>query len=580
MASLPSSVPHVLGDSSLDRFDVLVIGSGAGGAPVAWVLARAGLRVCVLEAGSCYFVGLDDPAPGNPVSLFSNDEIKLEARGLIQQQARVEPRSFRESSRDGPRSHVGEVNNLPRTVGGAFVHADCKTPRFQPFDFQMASLLGDVPGASFADWPLDYDELEPFYSAAERWIGVQGRDGADPFAAPRSEPFPMPPGPEMYVGRVLSEGARHVGLHPFPYPTAITSRDYRGRPPCNDCGFCAGFGCPINAKSSPAVTFLRDALLTGYVQLRHDALATRLLVSEGGRRVLGAEYLDPQGRPAQVRADRVVLAASPIESARLCLMSAPGTAGLGNSSDMLGRNLMFHHQTLALGIYPQRFHGERGRSVTSGFSDFRGVPGDPDRPLGGIVEIGTSSRKIADEVVPAMVSMGLRGAALKRWLRESPLGAHMAGLIMQAEDAPQLDNRVDLDRGIRDIHGLPVPRITYQAHAFELAARRHYTPRLLAVHEAAGAQFAFATRGYGGSPIPVSRHVMGTLRMGNDPARSVTDRFGRFHDLENLYATDGSVLPTSSGYNPTLTIQALALRAAGAMLDRSRPEAILEPEPA
>lgn len=552
-----------------------MIGSGCGGAPVAWLLAKHGWKVCVLEAGPNYFPGLDDPAPGNPLPLYSSDEIKLSARELIQQQARVEPRSFRSSEADGVRSFVGEVNSLPKTVGGGFVHADCKTPRFREFDFQLGSLLGGVPGASFADWPLDYAELEPYYAAAERLIGVQGLAGADPHAAWRSGPYPMPPGPDMYVASVLGAGARKLGLNPFPYPGAITSRDYRGRPPCNDCGFCSGFGCPINAKGSPAVTYLRDALLTGNLQLRCNAVATQVLTDPSRRRAIGAAYLDPEGRPARVLADRVVLAASPIESARLCLLSDPGGAGLGNSSGLLGRNLMFHHQTIAIGIYRQRFHGERGRSVTSGITDFRGVPGDSERPLGGIVEFGTSSRKIADEVASAMLRMRLRGDALRAWLRDSPLGAHNAALIMQGEDAPQLSNRVDLDPELRDIHGLPIPRITYRAHAFELEARRVYGPKLLQLHEAAGAQFALLAPPFGGASAPDSRHVLGTLRMGRDPKRSVTDPFGRFHDLENLYATDGSLLPTSSGYNPTLTIQALALRAAGAMVGAKSPLAAL-----
>ncbi len=576
MAALPSRVPHVLGDASLDRFDAIVVGSGSGGAPVAWCLARSGLRVCVLEAGPNYFPGLDDPAAGNPVPLFSSDEIKLAARGLVEQQARVEPRSYRASAADGPRNFVGEVNSLPKTVGGGFVHADCKTPRFQEFDFRMGSLLGPVPGASFADWPLDYAELEPFYAVAEREIGVQGLAGADPNAAWRSGPYPMPPGPDMYVATVLSEGARKLGLHPFPYPGAITSRDYRGRPPCNDCGFCSGFGCPINAKGSPAVTWLRDALLTGNAQLRCEATATRVLLDPGGRRATGVAYLDPAGREASVRADRVVLAASPIESARLCLLSDPGGAGLGNSSGLVGRNLMFHHQTVAIGIYRQRFHGERGRSVTSGITDFRGVPGDRERPLGGIVEFGTSSRKVADEVVSALLSLRLRGEALRRWLQESPFGARNAALIMQGEDAPQPENRVDLDPDLRDLHGLPIARITYRAHAFELEARRVYGPKLLALHGAAGAQFAFVAPPFDERNAPVSHHVLGTLRMGRDPRTSVTDAFGRFHDVEGLYASDGSVFPTSSGYNPTLTIQALALRAAGALVDPRSPRSAVE----
>ena len=186
MQSLPSAIPNLLGNTSLELFDAVIVGSGCGGAPVALLLAHHGLSVCILEAGNNYFLGLDDPAPGNPRSVFSSDEIKMSARGMIEQQTRVEPRTFRESLADGLRALIGDVNGLPKTVGGGFVHADAKTPRFQEFDFRIRSELGDVPGANFADWPLDYDELEPYYDAAERLIGVQGEVGTDHFAPPRS----------------------------------------------------------------------------------------------------------------------------------------------------------------------------------------------------------------------------------------------------------------------------------------------------------------------------------------------------------------------------------------------------------
>src|SRR5258706_147682 len=195
--TLPSKVLNVLGDSSLDRFDVVVIGSGAGGGVATRVLATNGLKVRVLEAGNNYWLGLHDPKDGHP------------------------------------------------------------------------------------------------------------------FESPRSGPYPMPPGAPMYVANVLAEGARKLGLNPFPYPGAVTSRPYRGRKPCNDCGFCSGYGCPINAKGSMAM--LRDALLTGNVQLRYNSPAIRLVTDAARRRVTAVEYLDPDGNRAEVSGDRVILAASSIE---------------------------------------------------------------------------------------------------------------------------------------------------------------------------------------------------------------------------------------------------------------------------
>ena len=565
----PLRVPGVLGNTGLHDFDAIIVGSGAGGAAAARVLTTNGRRVLVFEAGDNNFPGLDDPRPGQPAPVFSNDELKMSVRGFITADPLTDPRTFRPDDRSGDRTQVGDVNGLPKTVGGGAVHADMKYPRFQATDFHLRSLLGDIAGANFADWPVNYAELEPFYEHAETIAGVQGEDGADPFASPRRTGYAMAPGVPMYCGLVASEGARKLGYHPFPLPSAVNSRPYRGRPACVDCGFCSGYGCPNNSKGSPAVTFLRDALLTGRCQLRYNAPVARLLSS--GRRVTGVEYIDPSGRRHQASADVVILAASPIEDARLCLLSDPGGGGLGNSSGLVGRNLMFHYQVLAAGIFPQRLHGHRGRSVTHGMTDFRGVPGDAARPLGGIIEFGAANEAIFEAKTYALL-LNQRGHALKRLMRESPLRDHLMALTMQCEDAPQLTNRVDLDPAVRDVYGLPVPRITYTNHAFELSAREFYAPKLIDLLGAAGAQFAFIAPPDTPSQ---SRHIMGTLRMGDDARSSVCDASGKFHDMENLYCADGALFPTSSGYNPTLTIQALALRVAAGIVAANAPERAL-----
>ena len=567
--SLPSVTPGVLGDDSLSSFDAIVIGSGAGGSVVARTLARAGQKVLVLEAGDNYFPGLDDPAGLHP-PLFSNDELKMQIRGLIAQDTLIEPRSFRTDT-TAARTLVGDVNGLPKNVGGAAVHADLKYPRFRPTDFQLGTLLPAMSGAAFVDWPIDYATLERFYVEIEHAVGVQGPAPADddPFAAPRSKPLPMPPGLPMFANTILADAARGLGYHPFAYPTAVNSQPYRGRPACIDCGFCSGYGCPIHAKCSPAVTLLRDALLTGNVQLRYNAAVMRLVSS--GASITAVEYMDPGGALVQVTADRVILAASAAESARLLLLSDPGGPGLGNSSGLVGRHLMFHAQTIVVGVLRQRVHGHRGRSVTIGMSDFRGTPADPDAPLGGIIEYATSSDLIG-EVQSYAFSLAQRGAALRTLVEQSPLRDKLVAMIMQAEDAPQPSNRADLDPDLVDVYGRPALRVTYAPHAFETAARAFYVPKMLDVMKAAGAQFGIV------DPVDSpsqSRHVMGTLRMGDDPAQSVCDRFGKLHDLDNLWCADGALFPTSSGFNPTLTLQAVALWVAANLVAPGDPTSVL-----
>lgn len=580
--AFPSVTPGVLGDDSLDSFDALIVGSGAGGSAVAWVLAQAGWKVLILEAGGNYFPGLDHPGR-LPWPLFSNDEIKMSVRRMIWQDPVVEPRTFRRSETERARPNE-DVNVLTRNVGGAAVISSVSYPRFTAVDFRMATALReagrDFPGTGFADWPFTYEELEPFYAEAERLSGVAGTSEgpeSDPFASPRSGPYPLPPQPPMYASRVLAHGASRLGLHPFNYPSAINTAPYDGRVPCVSCGFCSGYGCPRNAKGSPAVTTLRRALRTGNCQLRFECHAARLLMDGSRRRVTGVEYFDPQGHRRTARADCVILAASAIESVRLCLLSDPDGPGLGNRTDHLGRHMMFHFQTTAAGFFRQRFHGDRGRSVTHGISDFRGIePGGaalrPDAPLGGVVEFGTSSEPIiaARSALQSLPIGRAFGIALKDILVESPFSAHIGVLIMQGEDAPQPSNRVDLDPEVRDVFGLPVPRLTYRNHDFELRAAEYYRPRMLAILEAAGAEAGLFEPADPSVP-PRSRHVMGGLRMGTDPQMSVCRPDGRFHDIENLFCADGGLFPTGSGYNPTLTIIAVALRV-GHLLAGTGPE--------
>lgn len=558
-----------VGNRALSRFDALVIGSGAGGGAVAHVLTKNGLDVLVLEAGPNWFNGLDD-ATKQPTTMFANDEIKL-GRHFISPDPLVEPRSWRTAESDGDRTFVGDVNALPKTVGGGAGHADLKMPRFLPSDFELGTRLGAIAGASFADWPIGYDALEPFYGYVERVIGVQGQAGSSPFEGRRSSPYPMPPGLQMYSSGRVATGLTRLGYTPFPYPTAVNSRPYDGRPACVDCGFCSGFGCPSNAKGSPPVTTLRRALLSGHCLLLPGTRATRLVMNGAGNGVAGVEASDPSGKKQTYVADRYVLAASPIEDARLLLLSDRTGSGVGNSSGQVGRNLTFHFQTVAIGMFEERLHGHRGRAVDTGFSDFRGVPGDPTRPLGGIVEISAGEGPVAEAQFYAQIFavLGFDGARFKRLMRQSPGRDRSVVLVMQAEDAPQPTNRVDLDPALRDLDGLPVARVTYRNHAFELSARDFYSPKLIEILGAAGARWAAIAPQ---DKIPQSAHVMGTLRFGADPSTSVCDPDGRFHDVGNLWAADGALFPTSSGFNPTLTIMALATRVGGAIVSPGSPE--------
>jgi choline dehydrogenase-like flavoprotein len=549
--------------------DAVIVGSGPAGATAADVLTEAGWSVVIFEKGRNHLIDLDDP--DKLLADYSNDEIKFVNRHFLGPDPLIEPKTFRTGEDQGDHSHVGEVNSIPTTVGGGGVHADGKTPRFREVDFRLLSELGPHRDADVADWPLGYEELEPYYAKVEKSIGVAGLAGANPFAAWRSGPFPMPPGAPMYGATLSSAAAERLGYHPYPAPTAANSVPYDGRPACNNCGFCAFFACPIHAKGDP-VAMLQKALLSGRAELRPETFVSR--IRKNGNQVTGVDFIGPDGHERSMDARYVVLAAGAIETPRLLLLSDFG-------HELIGRYLMVHFQTIATGQFKDlSLHSERGRAVTHlhddpivGDEDSRRAAREADLPWirGGIVEHGGPYLPILEAT---LYPWGERHNAL---MRESPLRRRLWAFTMQGEDLPVATNRVDLDPVIRDVRGLPVARITYKPHKHELVASWHHGPRLAKVLEEMGASWTsvVTTPGSAGGPgegklsdVPQSRHVMGTVRMGDDPATSVVDSHGRFHEFQNLVVADSSVFVTASGYGPTLTLAALAARAAAELSDR------------
>jgi choline dehydrogenase-like flavoprotein len=540
--------------------DVVIIGSGAGGGIAAKVLAQGGLRVLLLEKGDNHFAGLDTPG-ANPRNRLGNDELKFVHRDFIDQDPRIEPRTFRRT--EGEKAVTGKVNSLATTVGGGTIHYDGNSPRIQQKDLRMRSLFGPLQGTMLEDWPISYTDLEPCYEEVERIIGVQGEAGSNPFEEPRTSPYPMPPGYPKYMSLLLADAARSLGFHPCPTPIAVNSEAYRGRPACSNCGFCGGHGCAINAKGSTAVTAVREALLTGNCELRPNAFVHGLKTNASGTAVESVEYIDASGAKVSQPGGLFLLACNAVESARLCLLSVSGAhpGGLGNRSGLVGRNLMFHSVYTVFGLFPQRTHIHRGRVGTHGMDDFNRPPDpqDPDRVFGGgIVEFGAQLHPIAEAK-----NLPLIGEAHKLYMRNSPVRDHLGVVTLIGEDPPVPSNRVDLDPDVRDVYGFPVARVTYNPHPSEETMAGHYLPKLQRILWEAGAFFVLTVPlsiQTGG--VPDTKHILGTLRMGTDPDRSVTDPQGKFHDLANLYCADGGVFVTSTGYNPTLTIQALALRQA------------------
>ena len=557
--------------------DAIVIGSGAAGSVTAWELARRGWSVTVLERGRNMRPGFGRRRTSRLGTRYASDEIKS-TRDFGFPDPLLEPYTSRtqaEAASGVARSAQGGLGQLGSAVGGTTLHYNAKFPRFWKHDFKQLSDLGPVPGAQVADWPISYKDLAPFYDKVERRVGVQGDRDAMPERtrqqSPRKRPFAMEPNPITYASQLLAEGARRSGYQTYPQPAAVNSRRFKGRARCVSCGLCSGFGCPISARGDALVSWLNPAVRTGRVRVISRAFTYRIQTGRKGGRATEVRYVDPRGRRRRISADVVVVAASPINTARLLLMSAnkDHPDGLGNRSDQLGRNMMFHNFTLAAAVYPNDIHPNRAQSnslqlddligpFTGSEAESRGVP----YIKGGLVQVGGA--------LPLMLEASLYagftdyGSEHKQLMKAGVLHSKIAGSQLVHEDLPQADNRIDLDPDVKDFHGFPAARITYSPHAHERAAAEVLGPRLEQFHAQAPGAIGAAI-----VPWPLlsdgatsTAHLAGTARMGTDPRTSVCAPDGRLHEVENVYVADASTFPTFPGFNPTNTIMANALRIA------------------
>jgi choline dehydrogenase-like flavoprotein len=528
-----------------ETVDFVVVGSGAAGGVVARELSRAGHTVLVMEQGPRY-----------TAADFRHDELDYWFNNALTANPQLNAQTFRKSAADtAQRATEVPAALYARMVGGSSNHFTANFWRFHEVDFKERSLLGPIAGTSFDDWPIDYAELEPYYTKVEWEIGVSGLAGASPFDPPRSKPYPMPPLPVKSSGVLLERGARKLGLHPFPAPMAIASEPYRDRPGCAHCGFCIGFGCEMRAKSSTLYTAIPEAEATGRCEVRSESYVSRIEVNERDR-VTGVAYFDKDKREHFQKARAVVVSANGAESARLLLMSADARHpdGLANSSGLVGRNLMFNTYSQANAIFEHELNEYKSVQVTRIVHDF--YMSDPKRGFygGG----GFDSRIGPNPIGWAMFQPPpgrTWGAEFKSLIEKMPRAMISA---THGTSLPLETNRVDLDPELKDAWGLPAMRVTYKDHPDDLANTRFLQDRAAEVLQAAGAQEVWK------DPVEESTlgvHLLGTCRMGDDPKTSVVDRYHRTHDIRNLFVCDGSSLVTSGRGQPTMTIQALAFRA-------------------
>ncbi len=526
-----------------DAVDFVVIGAGAAGGVMAKELSTGGFRVVVLEQGP-YMKAKD----------FTHDEIDVAFRGALVNSERKQPQTFRKTGDQVamPKMAAGYA----RLVGGGSVHFTANYWRFHPEDFRERSVLGAIPGASLADWPITYEELEPWYTKAEWELGISGVAGSNPFDGPRSRPYPLPAMPVKSSGVLFERGARKLGLHPFPAPVAVLSQPYKGRAACTHCGWCEAFGCEMNAKSSTLAALIPLAEKTGRCEIRPESYVRKIETGKDGR-ARAVVYFDKSGREVRQRTKAVALCANGAETPRLLLMS-----GIANSSGMVGKHLMFDGTTYALALFEHELNEHKSIVVTRVLHDF--YRSDPKRGFygGG----GLDSRMDFTPAAFAMEGMPPDGP---QWGPEWKKGVgqyftHTSGTLGHMSCLSREQNSISLDPELKDAWGLPAIRTTFQNHPDDLKAMRFILDRQLEILDAAGARKMW------NQPIAEvtdSVHLMGTCRMGNDPKTSVVDKWNRSHDVRNLFIVDGSSLVTCGRQQPTETIQALAYRAAEHMTE-------------
>ncbi|MFO1025871.1 MAG: GMC family oxidoreductase [Acetobacteraceae bacterium] len=524
-----------------DTVDVLIVGAGASGAAVAWSLADTKMRIVCLEQG-----GWTDP------SRYPTTGRDWEARVLADFHASPNVRGRREDypvSEDTSPIKVVNFNG----VGGSTILYAAHFPRLQPSDFRVRTLDGVAD-----DWPVDYQTLAPFFAENDRMMGVSGLPG-DP-ASPSQDPV-MPPLALGRSGTRVARAMNRLGWHWWPSDTSVATTDYEGRARCVNLGLCVS-GCAQGAKASADITYWPAARRAG-VELRTHCRVSRIETNEHGM-ASGVVYFDAAGIERFQAAELVILACNGVGTPRLLLNSASGRFpnGLANSSDQVGRNLMFHPCTNVYGYVDEVLDANRAPPLCLWSKEFYETDAARGFVRGYMMQFIRGAGPVSEAIQMASKDLLPWGIGHHQAFRGH--NGRRIGLNALCEDLPEAHNRVTLDPELTDSDGIPAPRVDYMISENSRRMMEHAEARAREFLAEAGATDICVNSPfhYGGW------HLLGTARMGNDPATSVVNGWGRAHDVKNLFIVDGSLFVTSGGVNPTSTIQALALYVADQIKQR------------
>lgn len=541
---------------TLPPVDVVVVGAGAAGGIVAEQLALAGKRVALLERGR-----------RQRFSETGHDELRSQRTTVLGNAFGPDDReSVREVADAAGRTRrvlpsEGAYNNVATCVGGGTFSYGAMAWRYFERDFKMKSTYGAPANSTLEDWPITYQDLEPFYTKAEWEIGVSGKAGANSLEPPRSKPYPMPALPYNREASLLARAASRLNWHPFPIPMAINSVPYQGRPACIACPHCVGFACEVEAKNSTAVTVIPRAVATKLCDLRTGAIAKRIVVNEQGK-ATAVEYFQ-NGQLYTQPAKLVVVSCSATESPRLLFNSATKlfSRGLGNRNDWVGRNLQGHAYAGAAGIFEEEEFDGTGPAARIACCDFS--HGLPNGLKGGGM--------MANEFIRLPYLFARQGLPpdAPRWGLEHKQFVRKyykrtVSIKAPAQEMPVFESRVELAADLKDSWGIPTLRLSGHRHPHDLEVAHFMASKCEQWLREAGATKTWTS--LPGMGLSGGQHQAGTCRMGNDPKTSVVDRHCRIHDVDNVYVVDGSVHVNNGGFNPSLTIQAIAYWASAAMV--------------
>ncbi len=556
----------------MSEFDVCIIGSGAGGGPVAYQLSQAGYEVVVLEKGP--FLKQDD---------FYKDELACCRRSVYTPALQDE---FHVIEDYNGKDEQGNYKWLSEStfdsgwdfwngnmVGGASNLMSGFFHRLKPEDFRLKSEFGEIKGANVVDWPIEYNDLEPYYARVEQIVGVSGKTIAHPNLEPRStNDFPYPPTTEHPITKFIDQGCEALKLHSLPTPRAILPTALnKQRTGCQYSGYCGSYGCASGAKGSSREALLNPALASGHCTIRDRAKVTRL-ISDASGKVTQAEYIDKNNHKKTVRAKIFVVACQAVETSRL-LLSSTGpkhTQGLGNAYHQVGKNMLFS----AGGSGSGEFHYDdyspelgqqlkiRGPFVNRYLQDWYFINDKKlGRAKGGTVEFLLShpnpiSR--ANGVKWGDDNKLLWGSTLKQKLKSAFTQSQRLKFEIFCDWLPTDDCFVSLDTQHKDKWNSPVAKLRVGYHDHDLEIGNYIleqSKNLFAKMKAKNISGSVS-----GSPPPNLQ--AGGCRFGNDPSTSVLDKDCRIHDAENVFVTDGSWMPTGGSVPYTFTIYANAFRVA------------------